>query len=175
MVYNARQQPCSHKDDPPFMNPLNLFRTGAFAAGVVAVGLASAAAAQECENTPTGTRLRIVIDNVRVAKGEMSASLYPGDPSQFLKKNGALKVWYDPTRAPSTTMCIWIPGPGTYAVAVYQDNNNNHRWDHNLFKGIEPFGFSNDPSIGFSQPSFQSSKFHVKADETTIHIKLNYR
>ena len=157
------------------MSPLNLFRTGAFAAGLVALGLASAAAGQECENAPTGTRLHIVIDNARKPQGEMSASLYPGDPSQFLIKNGALKVWYAPARAPSTVMCIWIPGPGTYAVAVYQDLNGNHRWDHNFFKGIEPFGFSNDPSIGFSQPSFGSTKFHVKADETTIHIKLNHR
>lgn len=157
------------------MNPPNLFRTGAFAVGLIALSLASAATAQECENAPTSTRLHIVIDDVRAPKGEISASLYPGDQSQFLKKNGALKVWYAPARTPSTPMCIWIPGPGTYAVAVYQDNNGNHRFDHNILKGIEPFGFSNDPPIGFSQPSYVSSKFHVKADETTVHIKLNHR
>jgi len=150
-------------------------RAGAVAAGLALFGLPPAALAQECQNTPTATRLTIVIDDVRDAKGEMSASLYPGDPSQFLHKDGALKVWYAPVRAPSTTMCIWIPGPGTYAVAVYQDWNMNHRFDHNLLKGIEPFGFSDNPPIYFSQPSFDRTKFRVTAAETAIHVRLNHK
>ncbi len=150
------------------------FRTGAVAAGLAACAIASSALAQECENAPTGTRLHIVIDNVRSGRGEMSASVYPDDPSVFLRKDGAIKVWYAPVHGP-TLMCINLPKPGGYAVAVYQDLNGNHRFDHNLFKGIEPFGFSNDPHIGFSQPSFQATRFMVKAPETTIHIKLLYR
>ena len=157
------------------MTLLTVFRAGAIAAGAALCGLSTAAAAQECENAPTGTRLTIVIDDVRDARGEMSASVYPGDPTQFLHKNGAIKVWYAPVRMPSTTMCIWIPGPGTYAVAVYQDWNMNHRFDHNILKGIEPFGFSDNPSILFSQPSFDKAKFRVGAAETTIHVRLNHK
>lgn len=143
-------------------------------AALIALGLASTVLAQECENAPTGTRLHIVIDDIRTAKGEVSTSLYPGDPSQFLIKNGALKVWYEPARAPSTAVCIWIPGPGTYAVAAYHDLNGNRRWDHNFLKGIEPIGFSDNPSLSFSKPSFDSVRFQVKAAETTIHIKLHH-
>ena len=156
------------------MTSQSLTRTGALTAGLMLLSLASASAAQDCENAPTGTRLHIVIDDVRTAKGEMSASVYPGDRSQFLIKNGAFKVWYEPVRAPETTMCIWVPGPGAYAVAVYQDSNTNHRWDHNILKGIEPIGFSNNPSLSFAKPSFDSVKFQVKGAETTIHVRLHH-
>ena len=152
----------------------NLFRTGALAAGLAVVGLASNATAQECENAPTGTRLNIVIDDVRSAKGQISASIYPDIPAVFLQKNGAIKVWYEPPKTPSTEMCIWIPGPGTYAVVAYQDINRNRQWDHNFLKGVEPIGFSNNPFLSFAKPSFDSVKFHVKAAETTIHIRLHH-
>jgi len=157
------------------MTFLNSIRAAAIAVGALYVGAAATASAQECQNAPTGTRLTIVIDDVRDTKGEMSASVYPGDPSQFLRKNGALKVWYAPVRMPSTDMCIWIPGPGTYAVAVYQDWNMNHKFDHNILRGIEPFGFSDNPSILFSQPPFERAKFRVTSAETTIHIRLNHK
>jgi len=137
-----------------------------------AVGQARAA---ECENSPTGTKLRIEISDPTAAKGLMSASVYPGNPAVFLKKDGAVKVWTVPTQSPVTSMCIWLPGPGTYAVAVYQDINGNHKFDHNIFKGIEPFGFSNNPSIGFSAPSFGAAKFHVAGAETTIRVRLNHK
>jgi len=152
----------------------NIVRTGALAAGLAALSAACAAAAQECENAPTGTKLVIVVDDIRGPKGDISASVYPDIPSVFLQKNGAIKVFYAQPHAPETSMCIWVPGPGVYAVAAFHDLNGNHQWDHNLLKGIEPIGFSNNPSLSFSKPSFDSVKFHVHGPETTIRIRLHH-
>ena len=30
-------------------------------------------------------------------------------------------------------MCVWLPGPGDYAMAIYQDTNGNRHFDHGTF------------------------------------------
>jgi uncharacterized protein (DUF2141 family) len=104
----------------------------------------------------------------------MTGSLYPGDKSQFLIKNGALKVWRVPATAPVTRMCIWLRGPGTYAFAVYHDANSNGKWDHNLLSHIEGFGFSRNPRTLFSAPTYEQVKFDTTGAETTLHVRLRY-
>ena len=105
----------------------------------------------------------------------MTATLYPDDARVFLKKGGALAVWRNPANAPTTAMCIWLPGPGTYAVAVYHDANSNMKWDHAMLGSIEGFGFSNNPRIFFSAPGFDAVKFQAAAGDTTVHVHLSYR
>ena len=143
--------------------------------GVALTGLALAAVsahAEECQGPPGAAKISIVIEGVRSDKGLMTASLYPGARSQFLIKDGALKVWSVPAQAPITRMCIWR-SPGIYAVAVYHDANVVHRFNVGLFGPTQDYGFSNNPRIMFSKPSFQSVKFEVKAGEATVHIRLN--
>jgi uncharacterized protein (DUF2141 family) len=130
--------------------------------------------AETCQNPPTDTKLEILIEGVQSSRGQMTGSLYPGDPTQFLIKDGALKVWRTPAQSPVTHMCIWLPGPGTYAFAVYHDANSNGKWDHNLFGQIEGFGFSNNPRTLFSAPSYDQVKFEARGSETTLHVRLRY-
>ena len=130
--------------------------------------------AAPCQGAPTATRLTIAIDNVSSSHGLMTGSLYPGDRSQFLVKDGALKVWSVPAAAPQTRMCIWLREPGTYAFAVYHDANANGRWDHHLLGGIEGVGFSNNPRLLFSKPTYDQVKFQAGPGETTLHLSLYY-
>jgi uncharacterized protein (DUF2141 family) len=151
--------------------------TKAFSAFTAAltVALSAAAEATACEGTPTTARLEILIEGVKSNAGHMTGSIYPGDPSQFLIKDGALKVWRVPAEAGVTKMCIWLKnGPGVYAFAVYHDANDNGRWDHNLFKGIEGFGFSNNPHTLFSAPSYDQARFTAGEGVTTLHVRLRY-
>jgi len=129
--------------------------------------------AQGCEGAPSANKLSIVIEGVRSNQGEMAASLYPNDKTQFLAKNGALKVWRVPAEAPVTKMCIWLKAPGTYGVAVYHDANANGRLDLGMLGPSEDYGFSRDPRILFSKPSLASVRFPATDAETTIHIRLN--
>lgn len=143
--------------------------------GAMALALCGAAHAQMCEGVPTTARLEVLIENVQSSAGEMTGSIYPGDRSQFLKKDGALKVWRVPAEAPVTKMCIWLKnGPGDYAFAVYHDANDNGRWDHNLLTGIEGFGFSNNPQTFLSAPHYDQVKFTAAAGVTTLHVRLRY-
>jgi uncharacterized protein (DUF2141 family) len=66
--------------------------------------------------------------------------------------------------------------PGRYAAVVIHDENSNMKLDRNFF-GIpkEGFGFSNNPRVAFSTPSFQSAEVPVACPETHLEIKLNYK
>ena len=130
--------------------------------------------AAECEGTPSATKLSIVVEGVQSNKGLMTASLYPNDKSQFLQRNGALKVWRMPAQSPVTQMCIWLKAPGTYAIAVYHDANSNHKLDIGMLGPTEDYGFSRNPHIFFSKPSLGSVRFAVPPGETTVHIRLNH-
>lgn len=63
--------------------------------------------------------------------------------------------------------------PGTYAIAVYQDLNENGELDTN-FVGIpkEPYGFSNNYRPTMSAPSFEKAKFALNGDKVVQQIKI---
>jgi len=144
---------------------------GLAATALVVAPLASHA--QQCEGAPSANKLTIVVEGVRSNQGQMMASLYPNDKTQFLAKNGALKVWHVPAQAPVTKMCIWLKAPGTYGVAVYHDANANGRLDLGMLGPSEDYGFSRNPRIMFSKPSLASVRFPATGAETTVDIRLN--
>lgn len=63
--------------------------------------------------------------------------------------------------------------PGRYAVAVYLDENGNHKLDFGMF-GIpkEPVGTSNNPRGRLGPPRFNECAFQMGADNLTLSIKL---
>lgn len=63
--------------------------------------------------------------------------------------------------------------PGEYAIKALHDLNANGEMDFN-FLGIpqEPYGFSNDPKVTFSEPSFQAASFSVAPGRTKIQITM---
>lgn len=63
---------------------------------------------------------------------------------------------------------------GSYAVAIYQDENNNDNCDKN-FIGVpkEPYAFSNDIRPKLSAPSFDDCMLNLDRDKT-VSIKLVY-
>ncbi len=139
----------------------------------LAVG-ARAAEPMNCEGAPTATKLTLVIEGVKSDRGLMAVTLYGNDQARFLVKGGAIKVWRDPASPPSQTMCIWLPAPGYYAVAVYHDANANHKLDLGTFGPTEAYGFSRNPRILFSKPRLSAVRFDASGADTTLHIKLHY-
>lgn len=60
---------------------------------------------------------------------------------------------------------------GEYAIAVFQDQNNNDKFDKN-FLGIpkEKYGFSGIQTL--TEPSFKEASVHIKANKVLlIHLK----
>ena len=65
--------------------------------------------------------------------------------------------------------------PGTYAVAVLHDENENDEMDFN-FVGmpLEGYGFSNDASAMFGPPSFEDAAFRLRGGRAKARIKARY-
>lgn len=164
------------------MNPLYLPRL--LSRGLVAAllgfgaapGLAPAAlAAPACAGPASDTWVNVTIDNVRNDNGLMAVTLYADKASKFLVKHGSLYVGRVPATAPETRMCLFVPGPGIYALAVYHDEDSSQTINRVGFLGIpsEGFGFSNNPPTIASLPSFRSVRLHISKTnlETRIHLK----
>ena len=127
-----------------------------------------------CDGQPSDTRLFISVDKVVRTEGQMAATVYPDDPHRFLAHHGQLAVVRRPSAAPSTSLCVWLPAPGRYEVAVYQDLNGDRRFNRTaLGLPAEPYGLSNDPPNLLGLPTFRSVQFQVHAGDNTIHIPLH--
>lgn len=89
-------------------------------------------------------------------------------------KNGKnpISVGKDSVSGPSVRLLFPNLAPGTYAVKLYHDEDNNGKLDSNML-GIpsESYGFSNNPR-GLGEPDFEEARFIVDGD-TNIEIRLN--
>jgi uncharacterized protein (DUF2141 family) len=139
---------------------------------------ASAARADDgCEGAAAPGRARLTVENtdLRLAQGEVQTTVYPDDPRRFLARRGKVARARAPAVLPVTRSCFWLP-PGTYAVAVYHDQNNNHAFDRNsLGLPTEGFGFSNDAPAHFGLPAFGAVRFTLPPGGRTIRVKMRYQ
>jgi len=136
----------------------------------VTLALASGPALAGTAPEPTGGgALRVVVMDVRSSAGQVRVDVCP--QSDFLKecRFGAEA----PARQGETV--VVVPGlpPGEYAVQAYHDGNQNHHVDRNIL-GLptEEVGFSKNPPIRFSAPSFKSAAFNYNGGDQTIELRL---
>jgi uncharacterized protein (DUF2141 family) len=141
---------------------------------MAALAPAAAWAQSPCGAETGATRLHVIVEGVRDDMGLMAATLYGDDPEKFLKSHGELKVWFEPVQAPTMDLCVMLPGPGTYAVALYHDENGNHHFDRGLLGPLEGYGFSRNPRVILRPPPLDAVTFDAGEGETTVHVKLRY-
>ena len=87
--------------------------------------------------------------------------------------NGAYNFELDASKGQSNQFKIETLPKGTYAIALFQDLNNNGKLDTNLL-GIpkEPYAFSNNVKPVFSAPKFQQCSFEFTEENQLISISL---
>ncbi len=127
-----------------------------------------------CQGPPTATTLMVKVAGLRNGKGLIAVSLYADDKSKFLVKKGSIYVARVDAAAPVTRLCIHLPKPAVYAIAVYHDEDASRKLNRS-FIGLptEGFGFSNNPRTFMSLPSFSSVRLSVPHSgmETTINLR----
>lgn len=139
-----------------------------------ALALASPAQAA-CVGHPGTAQINLEISNVRSSKGRIALTLYADDASKFLRKRGSLYVPRVDAVGPVTRACIFVPKPGYYALAVYHDENANKKMDRTgIGLPAEGFGFTNNPKLFLSMPTFKSARLKVPADGVLARIRLRY-
>lgn len=145
-----------------------------FAAGVLAFS-AAPVLSQDCTGRPSATRLFVTVTNVRASEGLIAVTLYADDSSRFLARRGSLYVGRVPARAGTTRVCIHVPAPGVYGLAVYHDANADRRFDRS-FVGLpaEGYGFSNNAPTLFGLPRFSAVRLSVPRDGFQTGVRLRY-
>ncbi len=113
--------------------------------------------------------LHLLVTNIQRGKGSISVAVFQ-DQEHFFKVPLVSKT----VRATADSLSFSVPlAPGTYAVAVYQDLNDNGKLDRGWF-GIptEPYGLSLNYRPTFSKPTFDDCKFAFsKPLWMTIYLK----
>lgn len=129
---------------------------------------------------PESGTLFVHIGGVRKGEGCLRIALYDNfdDFEQKSENRIAARVVYDLTKDTSFVIFRNLPY-GRYALASYQDLNDNDKLDTNLL-GIptEPFAFSNNPRVKWSSPSFDEVVFSFnkpEARQKTILKRWKYQ
>ena len=141
-------------------------------------GAAGAALADDgCQGLPDAGAAQLTVETagLRAAQGEVQVTVYPDDPRRFLARHGKIARARATAALPVTRSCFWLP-PGTYAVAVYHDQNDNHEFDRTaLGLPAEGFGFSNDAPTRFGLPGFDAVRFKLPPGGRTIRVQMRYQ
>ena len=115
-------------------------------------------------------KLTVVVDGIENPKGKVLVAVY--DSINFLKVpvySGMTKI---EDGQEDVTVVIENIASGKYAVALFQDENDNNKLDTGCY-GIptEKYGFSNNAEVKMGPPTFQDCMFTVEED-TEINITL---
>ncbi len=144
---------------------------------LVSAGASIGPVHQEPSNTcPSwGTPIHVHVHGIRNAQGTVKAVLYGPDPNTFLVKGKKTDKEREPAEEGSMTLCVAAPDKGRYAVVVYHDENDNHKFDRNwIGLPTEGFGVSNNPTLFLAPPNFEESAFEVNGELINIEVEVKY-
>jgi uncharacterized protein (DUF2141 family) len=152
------------------------------AAGAVAFALfAPAASAQAalgpdaaaCSPGSNRPAVLVSVTGFKNRAGRLRVQLYGSNPSEFLAKGKKLRRIDLPVSGNGAmNVCVAVPRPGTYAVAVRHDTDGNNKSGWN-----DGGGFSNNPRISLVdlKPSLRETAISVPGGVKPVQVVLNYR
>jgi uncharacterized protein (DUF2141 family) len=138
------------------------------AAAQAAVGPDAAA----CNAGSGQTAVLVNVKGFRAATGSVRVVVYSGDPAEFLERGKSVRRVDLPVSATDMPVCVALPGPGRYAIAVRhdQDGNGQTGWS-------DGGGFSNNPRVALPnpRPRHEDVAIDVRPGVQPIEVVMNYR
>jgi uncharacterized protein (DUF2141 family) len=115
------------------------------------------------------------VNGLKSSEGNLFVRAYPANSRDWLaSKRYVMRVDARP-QSGSMTVCVPLPAPGDYAIAVHHDVNGNRKSD--LSDGA---GMSNNPGIrkilGLvpRPPSVDKTRFSVDGGVSRLSINMQY-
>ncbi len=116
--------------------------------------------------------LSLVITNLRSSTAPVIVSIY-GKENKFPDPTGQLKEYKFKAKGKTLAVKITDIPFGTYALALYQDENSNGKIDKNFIGyPTEGFAFSNNHKPTIKAPSFENCAFNYNKESSTVSIKM---
>lgn len=122
-----------------------------------------------------GPAVRVTVSGLKSSSGNLFARVYPANSGDWLKsKRYVMRVDAAPQQG-SMTVCIPLPAPGDYAIAIQHDANGNRQTDFST----DGAGMSNNPKIGKflgipRPPSVDKTRFTAGEGVTRMAITIQY-
>ena len=119
--------------------------------------------------------ISIEITNVRSTEGHLLLGVYTNDPD-FQSKTAILKKTVLKTNLKDGKVSTTIEGlkPGTYAIALMDDEDWDRKMRYSFFLPDEGYAFSNYYHTEFRKPRFNDFKFVLGDHDKKIIMRVKY-
>lgn len=136
---------------------------------LVALSTPAAGAAGDCAPGKPGVMVHVA--GLKQASGQLKVSLYGSDPRRWLAKKGRISKVRVPVTGRAMDICMPVPAPGRYALAVHHDLNANGNRDRQ-----DGGGYSRNPRVGLlnPKPPFDKAAFTVGSGPARVGVTLLY-
>ncbi|CDO37930.1 conserved exported hypothetical protein [Novosphingobium sp. KN65.2] len=132
-----------------------------------------------CRPGERGPSFLVRVDGLKDRKGTLKLEVYPDNNKDFLEDDNILisegKTFRRVVAPVPTTgtpvMCIRLPGPGTYAVSLLHDRDENRKFGWRT----DGIGFAGNPRLGWGKPKAAKASAEAGNGPTSITIVLNYQ
>ena len=117
--------------------------------------------------------LIVEVTGLRSGKGDVHYAVYDS-PEKFSKRKGRVSYGNVPAKAGGVAIQVKGLKRGTYAVAVFHDENRNDEFDQGLLGiPLEDYGFSNNASGFLGPPSFKDAAVILNKRTVRTVIRLD--
>lgn len=118
--------------------------------------------------------LTVTVKNIRSKKGRIQLQVYRNQTS-FGAETPYKQVYVSKADAQDHNLTYKFKDlkPGTYGLALLDDENSNKKMDYSWLIPTEGFGFSDYYHTGWSKPKFHQFKFSFTEDKK-VSIKIRY-
>lgn len=119
--------------------------------------------------------ITIEFTNIRSSKGQLLLGVYTNQTNysnkKAIKKQTVLK-----TKLVDGKLTAVIKGlaPGTYGIALLDDEDFDREMNYGLFLPKEGFAFSNYYHTGMSKPTFDDFEFTLGNEDKKVVMKIRY-
>jgi uncharacterized protein (DUF2141 family) len=119
--------------------------------------------------------MTIHVSGLKEHVGQLMISLYNTPDAFPTKPQQAIALKKVPVTASTMNVVLENIPEGTYAVAVFHDENSNGKLDTKWYGAPdEGTGASRDAKGSFAPPSFDDAKFEFTNSTDTIKISIHY-
>ena len=149
--------------------PLLIASAALAAAGTAVFAFPASASGSAC--APGKPSVVVHVAGFKQAAGKVKVSLYGADADRWLAKGGKIAKASVPVTGKAMDICMPVPAPGRYAVAVHHDLNVNGERDRR-----DGGGYSRDPKVSLlnPKPSFAKAAFTVGNQPARVGVTLLY-
>lgn len=124
---------------------------------------------------PAQTKVVVKMTDIRSSSGCLRLGIYKDQESFKNEKPLLKKTVFKSSMNNGTVACDIMLEPGTYGIALLDDEDSDGDMDYGLILPDEGFGFSNYYHTGLTKPKLSNFTFTVTAGQTAyVSIKVKY-